>query len=268
MSGQKNYTISDLGSLGIAFYLSDTEKKLDSMVYPPHTHDIVEIYFLIDGNASFMVENNLYKLKNGDLIITRPESIHNCILNTNSTHKHACLWINSSSDFFLSPLLNSNATHLSTTEEQKNKLIKLFIELNNSENEFSVFSSTVNILNLLQSIHENETATFCAPQVLKQILSYMNENFKTIQSIEEILEKFSISKSTLLRLFKIHLKTTPKLYLETKKIAYSRILLKQGESVQDACFSSGFPDYSNYIRLFKKRYDTTPSKYRKKDIKL
>ena len=268
MSEQKNFAISDIGSLEISFYLSDSAQQFDSRIFPPHTHDVFEIYFLIDGNASFMVEKNLYKLKNGDVIISRPDEVHNCILNEKSTHKHACLWINSSNNFLLSGLTNGNVTHLSTNKEENEQLIKYFIELNQAKDEFSKFTTTINVLQLLYTANQNETSTFCAPTVLKQILSYINENFKTIQRIEEVLDKFHISKTTLLRLFKKHLNTTPKLYLETKKLAYSRILLKQGESVLDACFSAGFSDYSNYIRLFRKRYDTTPGKYKNKNVTL
>ena len=63
-------------------------------------------------------------------------------------------------------------------------------------------------------------------------------------------------------MFRKYLKTSPKSYLETKRLAYSRILLRQGKSVVDACAESGFSDYSNYIRLFKRRFGITPNKYR------
>ena len=43
--------------------------------------------------------------------------------------------------------------------------------------------------------------------------------------------------------------------IESKRLSYSRLLLNSGKSVLVACMESGFPDYSNYIRLFKKRFD-------------
>ena len=64
------------------------------------------------------------------------------------------------------------------------------------------------------------------------------------------------------RLFKEHLNTTPKTYLESKRLVHSQILLKEGKSVLDACMESGFPDYSNYIRLFKRRFGVTPKQYK------
>ncbi|MBR5192323.1 MAG: helix-turn-helix domain-containing protein [Clostridia bacterium] len=266
MINQKNFTVSDIGSLDITFYLSDSLGQFNPRVFPPHSHDVFEIYFLISGNVSFMVENNVYKLNNGDVIISRPNEVHNCILNEKSVHKHACLWINTSTDFLFSKLTNKNVTHLSTTNEEREKLIKLFNDLNQEKDDFSIFATTINILKLLYSANQGDSSSCCVPNVLKQILLYINEKFKTIQNVKEVLDKFYISKTSLIRLFKKHLHTTPKLYLETKKLAYSRILLKHGESVLDACFLSGFSDYSNYIRLFRKRFNITPGKYRTKDV--
>ena len=77
-----------------------------------------------------------------------------------------------------------------------------------------------------------------------------------------LTKKYNISSSTLNRLFNDNLQTSPKLFLETKRLAHSRKLLREGNSVMDACMKSGFPDYSNYIRLFKKRFNMTPNQYK------
>ena len=52
------------------------------------------------------------------------------------------------------------------------------------------------------------------------------------------------------------------MYIETKRLSYSRLLLNSGKSVLAACMESGFPDYSNYIRLFKGRFKITPNQYK------
>jgi methylphosphotriester-DNA--protein-cysteine methyltransferase len=99
------------------------------------------------------------------------------------------------------------------------------------------------------------------PQTLQTILDDINVNFASIKDLDYFAEKYFISLSTLQRLFKKHLHTTPKMYIETKRLAYSRQLLKQGVSVFDACMQAGFPDYSNYIRLFRNRFGMTPKRY-------
>jgi len=42
------------------------------------------------------------------------------------------------------------------------------------------------------------------------------------------------------------------------------MLLRNGESVTDAARECGFPDYSNYIQLFRKHFGMTPGKYKKR----
>ena len=98
--------------------------------------------------------------------------------------------------------------------------------------------------------------------MLKKILSDIDDNFKSIRSLEYFTEKYFISESTLNRLFNTYLHMTPKKYVEAKKLAHSRYLLKSGSTVLSACMESGFSDYSSYIRLFKKRFSITPMQYR------
>ena len=59
-----------------------------------------------------------------------------------------------------------------------------------------------------------------------------------------------------------YLNTTPKNYIETRRLVYARKLLKDGYSVKDAAYKSGFSNTSNFIRLFKSRFGITPKAYK------
>ena len=89
---------------------------------------------------------------------------------------------------------------------------------------------------------------------------------RKISFITLFTRTYFVSQSTLCRMFRKHLQTTPRLYLESKRLAHSRRLLREGKSVLDACYESGFSDYSNYIRLFKRRFSVTPGQYRSGDV--
>jgi len=56
-----------------------------------HSHNMCEIYFNVSGDVSFMVEGNVYPIKKGSLIITKPNELHHCIYNSDKPHKH--FWI-------------------------------------------------------------------------------------------------------------------------------------------------------------------------------
>ena len=57
-----------------------------------HVHDCCEIYINISGNVSFMVEKNIYSIKPGDVIITRPYEYHYCINHSDEKHNHICIF--------------------------------------------------------------------------------------------------------------------------------------------------------------------------------
>ena len=58
-----------------------------------HIHDFYEIYINISGDVSFLVEDTLYSIKRGDMIITAPNEIHRCIYHSSCVHEHFCIWI-------------------------------------------------------------------------------------------------------------------------------------------------------------------------------
>ena len=264
------FQLPTIENFGAEYYFNNSAEKYAPKVFPPHIHDTIEFYVLIDGDVSFMVENVIYKMSCGDIVMSKPNEIHNCILNAQSTHKHLCLWFDTSCSFLFSEFLNhdfSKGNLISPSESDKEKLATLYADLEKATIEKDKKAQFVLLLDILQIFEKNMASDYTLtniPHVLSEILNDINKNFTTITSLNYFADKYFISQSTLNRLFKHHLHTSPKMYLETKKLAYSRMLLKEGMPVADACALAGFVDYSNFIRLFRLRFGITPNKYRKK----
>ena len=233
-----------------------------------HTHAECEIYFHLGGDVSFMVEHNLYHLQAGDAIITKPNEIHNCVLNSPGAHKHLCLWFAPQSDALVGDFLQHDFGKdnlLSPTEKDKGKLLSLYEELRDHSEKGGKRYEFLLLLQILETLGKSLSHTLAPQQMppeLKAILADINDNFLAIKGLEYFTEKHFVSQSTLNRLFRTYLHTTPGLYLEAKRLAHSRLLLKKGKSVLAACMESGFSEPSNYIRLFKKRFGITPGQYR------
>ena len=260
--------IPNINNFDVRYYFSNENQKHPERVWPFHLHDRVELYILLEGDVSFLVESSLYKLSPGDAIITKPNEMHNCILNTNSVHRHLCFWFNSSSEFifndFLSHELGKNNL-IVPNDEAKQNLLNTYKKLESaSENEdrLEQFHLILEMLSTFRHFINKSTPQQPFPKLLESILNDIDENFAAIRNLNYFTEKYFISGSTLNRFFKDHLNTTPKTYLESKKLVHSQILLREGKSVLDACMESGFPDYSNYIRLFKRRFGVTPKQYK------
>ena len=250
------------------YYYRKAPNQQDARFFPPHIHDVAEAYVHIDGDASFMVENKIYKLSSGDIVLSKPNEIHHCILNSTSTHKHLCFWFSNALNVLYPELFTSSEPSsrlIVPTNEVKEILLDCYEELEKASilgEERVEFYTTLKILDLWSKSIGKTAQAQNPPRLLRDILNDINENFTEINSLNYFTEKYFISSSTLNRLFQTHLHTSPKVYLETKRLAYSRTLLREGSSVFDACMKSGFPDYSNYIRLFKKHFSITPKQYR------
>lgn len=253
----------------VEYYMNRSETITAARVFPPHVHDMLEIYILLEGDASFVVEQSLYRLSPGDIVISKPNELHNCILNTDSTHKHLCFWFDPSCDFLFSDFMAhgfGEGNRCTPTPEDFTKIRELCLDLNrvseagdDPQTEFHL------VLQLLYYVRRNLGGTGQSevlPELLQQILSDIHEDLPTINNLSYFTEKYFISASTLSRMFRKYMRTSPKVYLETKRLAYARTLLKRGLSVADACAESGFPDYSNFIRLFRTRFGVTPLQYR------
>ncbi len=238
----------------------------------PHIHDTCEIYINISGNVSFMVENSIYAISPGDIIVTKPYEYHHCIYNDESVHNH--YWL------MFSPYENQELFNFIMTKKRgENNLIRLpksitkkimvscdKIIRSGNENPIMHLSAFFDILSyieqgLMSYTQPNDNRHI--PKELNEVITYVNKNFASISSVNQLTEIFHISHSTLERLFKKYLSMTPRSYLYDKKFSNACRMLRNNSGVTEACFQSGFNDYSNFIQNFKKIYNTTPLKYKK-----
>lgn len=272
MNTDFHFHIPSIANYEVKYYYADAPDEKPPRVFPFHLHDQLEMYILLEGDVSFAVESSLYKLSPGDAIISKPNEMHNCILNSQSVHRHLCFWFDPSSAFLFDAFLGHDfgkGNHIIPDDESKKELFGVLDSLRAASEAGETHKQlylTLHMLDLYRRFTVNTVAPQVLPRVLAEILADIDENFKSIRSIEYFTTKYYISQSTLNRLFRTYLHTSPKKYIETKRLAYSRVLLNRGETVLSACMESGFSDYSNYIRLFKNRFEMTPGQYQSQKL--
>ena len=241
----------------------------DPTIDPLHIHGYLEIFFSIDAEVSFFVNDEVYHVKRGDLVISRPGDVHVCIFPKDAVYSYYCLWIDAdfSSPFFaflakkdFSPLISLDMEEVTAVASALNALYTLPQEKKRSVKETSMLLTVLLALSEPRSANKPNAAV---PVMLSEIIRFIKQNFVEIHSISDITKKFFISPSTLNRHFRTHLHTSPRDYVEAQKLAYALELLKNGAGVTEACIEAGFSDCSHFIVLFKKKFGTTPLKYKK-----
>ena len=233
-----------------------------------HIHNEFEIYINLSGDVSFLVENSLYPLSRGDVILARPGELHHCVYRSDKPHRH--FWIlfdcekNSDLLDFLKPFYNDNyISPKGTLREELLDICNSFTDEQISEEEkiylfFRIFAI------LKQSKNGGTKISPKLPQDLSKIVNYIDEHIYEQLTVKEISNKLYISQSTLERRFKEILNITPLEFIKKKKLILAAQLLHSGESVLQTGTKLGYNDNSYFIKLFKSYYGCTPFEYKKK----
>lgn len=101
------------------------------------------------------------------------------------------------------------------------------------------------------------------PPYLKEVINYIDFNYKDNLSLRTLSEMFSINPSYLSMLFKKKTEKTLTEYINEKRIAQSMVLLETTSfPINVIARETGFEDVNYFTRLFKKTTGTAPRSYR------
>ena len=239
----------------------------------PHIHDCYEIYINFSGDVSFLVNDRIYAVESGDIIIARPREMHVALVHSPCVYESYCFWFLPASPSPLSAFADRESMHhhLRFPKDLRDQLKELVVRLYQAEaahNELERTAWTYHLLALLNSpaIPEQFSIPAALPETLQQVLSYINLHFADIRTVEEVAAHFYISTATLTRWFRSHLHVTPKAYLEIRRLSSAKALLIQGNSVTQTAISSGFPNCSRFIAVFRQAFGITPLQYQKQNM--
>ena len=246
----------------VELHRDDPENQFDS-----HVHPECEIYVNFSGDVSFMVEDRIYPILPGSVIITRPYEYHHCVYHSNEPHRH--LWILISSDgnehlltrFFERRRGESN--HLCLSADSLKEFLDLSMEI--LEKKLSDAELYYRFFGLLRLLLEADEYKGEGDDEIGAILSYIDSHISQPLTVADLAEAAHVSINTLERHFVKNLGMTPSTYLRKKRLAVAAKRLYEGASVTDACRDSGFSDDSHFISLFRHYYGVTPNRYKKKN---
>ena len=98
---------------------------------------------------------------------------------------------------------------------------------------------------------------------IDQIFKYINENFKTSISLNDIADEVSMTVPAFCRYFKkISGKTFTKVVNEYRLVHATKLLFESQKSITDICFECGFNNFSHFNKQFKSFTGKSASKYR------
>lgn len=229
-----------------------------------------------------MVNGVFYKCRERDLIIIPRLEAHKVVLDSEEQTYSRCV-INiddrllsvlemispdkESLDWLVGNSTSPRKTTLSL--EQHIAFMKNFADYQSCHTREEKLGVIAKILSYLQECFKSAVyAEFLETDEVShtdRIFMIIEKNFKNL-SVSQIAELSHYNSNHLNRVFKAETGFTVKHYLLLRKLAEAQKYLCMGKSVKEACMLSGFNNYSNFLRTFKKYIGYTPGKFEKREL--
>ncbi len=248
-------------------------------------YDCYKISVVLSNGSAVVIGSKILFPQRGDILIFRPNEIHFGSFPTQSTD--AFLSFLTPVDIFdeivinskdiLAPFLDNSAQRInmiSTPEKYRSELIdiavKLLLLMRNEQSRqcFDViaFSKFIEVLDICCKCYPGQKELGDAqslPPIISKTLSKIHESFPDFIGLEALAEYCGCSVTYLTQTFRKYTGKTIYNYLTESRLERARLLLKNGHSVTEAAYQSGFSDTSRFILQFKKNFGITPGKYSK-----
>ncbi|MBE7083884.1 MAG: AraC family transcriptional regulator [Clostridiales bacterium] len=225
---------------------------------PIHTHGCYELVYYATGKGTVKYKEELLNYSAGDIIIVDPLTLHDEINFLNS--------VNTVIGFYV----DKNKTNVPTGKFSADNTIKNLIEnmLTEMVEQKSGFEDIIDkqfellFLYLNRPLKEVTNKSF--DKIFSNLDNYIEENLSSPITLESLAKTYNYSASHFRHIFTKHLKLSPKQFIIQKRMNKAQTLLeKTQKSITEIALECGFYDTAQFSKLFKKRFNVSPSEYKK-----
>ena len=229
-----------------------------------HHHEIV---YFIDGDATFLSADFKEQLSKGTLLIIPKEMYHNFRIEGQNTYCRLTIWFPDSgicrealpttmSQIRLIKNVNVNIVHL------LNRMCDVMRDHKSRNAEIFLYGAFLSLLSEISFDIANATTPQQRnkEQLISKCIEYIESNYTSSLSIDDIAKELFVSTSTLFQCFKNELGVSLHKYITEKRMILARKLISQGANPTNVFEKCGFSDYSAFYKAYKKMFSVSPSK--------
>ncbi len=235
-----------------------------------HTHSFYELFIKLEGNCGYTVEDKRHELQSAELIIVPPGHRHRM-------EKNACNEQN--------PIVRGLLMQFDIPEEQREhpvfallsaprvialntipEIVTLIHAVSHhgaifSEDEFRLLEKTY-VMQLLMLLYKLTFVTVNVDSrmnhITLHILAYIHQHLTEKLNVRSIAATLKFNESYIANIFKKDMHITIMQYIKRRRLELTQALLFGGERPMQAMYKSGFTDYPNFFKEFRKMYGMTP----------
>ena len=255
------------------------ESTMKAPLATMHYHNSYELYYVVKGERDYFIENKFFKAYNNNVVLVPKGFPHR------TAGKGATRILVHFTDEFLLRYFSQKITDdllseykpivLAPTKEENERLQILFKKMSaeyekiSGETSLEKFDKTSIPLYVFELLYRLKLGNF-TPLVeeindkrINDIISYINTNYSSIESIDDVAEYFFISKYHLCRTLKRNLGISLVSYLNMIKIKAACSFIEKGNGkITDIAMKCGFNSPAYFCKVFKAQTGISPREYK------
>lgn len=284
MEDCRNAVGIEMDDLNPTFHFTWTGTRKSGKDEEYHSHDILEMAFVLSGTGRYRADDETFSIKEGDLLIFNPGVKHQALY-CPEAEIHATEFFVGFSDVQFKGFpanympLPDGSLLLHTTGELRRKLVRICTSMQEEKAVYKqgrYFMMKAYLMQMIllvlreqcQPVERSKGRAFESVNkkyVVEQIISYFEEHYSEKISLDQIAVNMYLSPFYISKIFKSETGDTPIRHLIDIRLEKAMELLEDGwpGSIQEVAAKVGYDDAYHFSKLFKKRYGMSPSQARK-----
>lgn len=236
-----------------------------------HTHPFTELFYIVEGQGKFFVDESVRFVKNDDFIIINPNVMHTEYSDGKTSFEYIVLGIDGLS-FHSQPDKKTNYSLYNFKNYRTDMLFymkSIIQELHQKDSGYrEICTNLLETLVLLTLRNTKSEFTVASSDRIsrecKFIEQYLDEHFSENISLDTLSRLTYMNKYYMVHAFKKYKGISPINYLIDRRISEAKHLLQTTNyAVSKIAQAVGFSSQSYFSQVFRKELEMTPLQYRK-----
>lgn len=249
-----------------------------------HSHDYLELAFVMSGVGRYRIAEKMYDVKEGDLLIFNPGVKHQALLPEGKEVGTTEFFVGFSEvqmqGMYKNYIpLSTDGNILHTGGELRQKLFKICSAMETEKTlsgqgryfimKAYLMQMLVHVIRALSEPVEVAPSGYSFESVNKkyvveQIVNYFEDHYSEKISLERIAENMYLSTFYISKIFKSETGDTPIHHLINIRLEKAREILEKrpGMNIKEVAAMVGYEDAYHFSKQFKKHYGISPSQVR------
>ncbi len=245
-------------------------KGLGSPMHRHHYHNFYEIYYMVDGCGTYFINDKIYDIVPGDLMIVPPNTIHSTDYG-NKEHERILLEF---SESMLPKHVRQRMSDIPNLYRHPGIAGEIYLIIKdiereyNNQDDFSYDEIGYLINHLMFTLLRNLSAVkvvHSRDAVISEVVAFIKENYQTNITLGRLAEMHFISPEHLSRTFKKETSFGFSEFITLVRLQKAEQMLKERgtRSVAEIAYSCGFNDSNYFSDKFRRTYGMSPLQYSK-----